>query len=129
MALSAELQQTYRERLERERDSVQTELESLSTEIAILGEGQNSQGSFRNHEADLATDVMEQQRNMALIGTLEDRQRDIERALTRLDEGTYGLCERCGKEINPERLELLPFVTLCIDDQEIEDQQRRPTMQ
>jgi RNA polymerase-binding transcription factor DksA len=129
MALSANLQQIYRERLERERASVQAELDNLSTEIAVLGEGQNSQGSFRNHEADLATDVMEQERDLALIGTLQERQRDIERAFARLDAGTYGICERCGKEINPERLEALPFVTLCIEDQAIEDQQRRPTIQ
>ena len=34
----------------------------------------------------------------------------------RIDEGTFGLCERCGKPIDPERLEALPYATLCIDD-------------
>ncbi len=129
MALSAKLQQTYRERLEQERVSVQSEIENLGNEVAILGEDQQVEGSFGNHDADNATDVMEQQRNMAMINTLEERQRDIDRALVRLDEGKYGICERCGKAIAPERLEALPFVTLCIDDQEIEDQQRRPNMQ
>jgi DnaK suppressor protein len=129
MALSAELQQTYRERLEQERASVRSELENLGNEVAILGEDQQVEGSVGNHDADNATDVMEQQRNMAMMNTLEERQRDIERALARLDAGTYGICERCGKAIAPERLEALPFVTLCIADQEIDDQQRRPTMQ
>lgn len=129
MALSAKLQQTYRERLAQEHASVQTEIENLGNEVAILGEDQQVEGSFGNHDADNATDVMEQQRNMALMNTLEERQRDIDRALARLDTGKYGICERCGKAIAPERLEALPFVTLCIDDQEIEDQQRRPNMQ
>lgn len=129
MALSVELQQTYRERLEQERASVRSELENLGNEVAILGEDQQVEGSVGNHDADNATDVMEQQRNMAMMNTLEERQRDIERALARLDAGTYGICERCGKAIAPERLEALPFVTLCIADQEIDDQQRRPTMQ
>lgn len=129
MALSAELQQTYRERLEQERASVRSELENLGNEVAILGEDQQIEGSVGNHDADNATDVMEQQRNMAMMNTLEERQRDIERALARLDAGAYGICERCGKAIAPERLEALPFVTLCIADQEIDDQQRRPTMQ
>ena len=129
MALSAKLQQTYRERLEQEHASVQTEIENLGNEVAILGEDQRVEGSFGNHDADNATDVMEQQRNMAMMNTLEERQRDIDRALARLEAGQYGICERCGKEIAPGRLEALPFVTLCIDDQEIDDQQRRPTMQ
>jgi DnaK suppressor protein len=129
MALSAKLQQTYRERLEQERANVQSEIENLGDEVAILGEDQQVEGSFGNHDADNATDVMEQQRNMAMMNMLEERQRDIERALVRLDEGKYGICERCGKAIAPERLEALPFVTLCIDDQEIEDQQRRPNTQ
>lgn len=129
MALSAKLKQTYRERLEQERASVQSEIANLGNEVAILGEDQQVEGSFGNHDADNATDVMEQQRNMALMNTLEERQRDIERALVRLEEGKYGICERCGKPIAPERLEALPFVTLCIDDQALEDQQRRPTIQ
>ncbi len=129
MALSAKLQQTYRERLEQEHASVQTEIENLGNEVAILGEDQQVEGSFGNHDADNATDVMEQQRNMALMNMLEERQRDIDRALARLDAGKYGICERCGKAIAPERLEALPFVTLCIDDQEIEDQQHRQNMQ
>lgn len=126
MALSAKLQQSYRERLEEERASVQSEITNLGNDVMILGEDQQVEGSFGNHDADNATDVMEQQRNMAMMNMLEERQRDIERALVRLDAGTYGICERCGKAIAPARLEALPFVTLCIDDQEIEDQQRRP---
>ncbi len=129
MALSAKLQQTYRERLEQEHASVQTEIENLGNEVAILGEDQQVEGSFGNHDADNATDVMEQQRNMALMNMLEERQRDIDRALARLDAGKYGICERCGKAIAPERLEALPFVILCIDDQEVEDQQHRQNMQ
>jgi len=129
MALSAKLQQTYRARLEEERAAMQSEIENLGDEVAILGEDQQIEGSFGNHDADNATDVMEQQRNMAMMNTLEERQRDIDRALARLEAGQYGICERCGKEIAPGRLEALPFVTLCIDDQEIDDQQRRPTMQ
>ena len=105
MALSAKLQQTYRERLEQERATVQSEIENLGNEVAILGEDQQVEGSFGNHDADNATDVMEQQRNMAMMNTLEERQRDIERALARLEAGKYGICERCGKEIAPGRLE------------------------
>lgn len=129
MAISAKLQQTYRKRLEQERANIQSEIANLGNEVALLGEDQQVEGSFGNHDADNATDVMEQQRNMAMMNTLEERQRDIDRALARLEAGKYGICERCGKPIARARLEALPFVTLCIDDQELEDQQRRPTIQ
>lgn len=128
MALSAKLQQTYRDRLQAERASIESDLAGLSNEVAVLGEDQQVEGSFGNHDADNATDVMEQQRNMALIDTLGERQRDIDRALARLDAGTYGTCERCKKPIAPERLEVLPFATLCIHCQSREDEQRRPAL-
>lgn len=128
MALSAKVQQTYRDRLQMERASVESDLAGLSNDVAVLGEDQQVEGSFGNHDADNATDVMEQQRDMALILTLQERQRDIDRALARLDEGTYGTCERCGKPIPRGRLEALPFATLCIEDQTLEDEQRRPAL-
>jgi DnaK suppressor protein len=43
----------------------------------------------------------------------------IRAAIERLDTGKYGICERCGKEISARRLEALPYVTLCLDDQEL----------
>lgn len=129
MALTTELQQQYRVRLVEERERTTADLANLDGEIAVLGAGQQDEGgSVGNHIADDATDVMEQERNLALIGNLQERMRDIDHALERLDARTYGTCERCGKAIAPERLEALPFATLCIDCKSIEDSQRRPTM-
>ena len=45
----------------------------------------------------------------------------IDAALARIDDGTYGRCERCGQEIEEERLEALPYATLCIDDKRREE--------
>jgi RNA polymerase-binding protein DksA len=45
----------------------------------------------------------------------------IERALARLDDGTYGICERCGGPVGEERLRARPWATLCIDDQRLAD--------
>jgi len=39
---------------------------------------------------------------------------DVRRAITKLDEDSYGLCDRCGSEIAPERLEVLPWAVLCV---------------
>ena len=62
--------------------------------------------------------------SQALKGNLEERIRDVERALARLADGTYGICENCGKPINPERLEALPSARLCIDCKAQDDRRR-----
>lgn len=128
MALSTDMQETYRARLIEERGRIEADLAGLDSEMIDLGLSQQDEGGGAgNHIADDATDVMEQQRNLALIANLQDRMRDVVRSLERLDEGTYGTCERCQKPIAPERLEALPFATLCIACQSLEDNQRRPS--
>jgi len=49
-----------------------------------------------------------------LVTELRSSLQEIERALEKLDEGTYGICERCGKAISPDRLEAMPATALCI---------------
>ena len=52
-------------------------------------------------------------------------ERQIEAALQRLDAGTYGVCERCGQPIPPRRLEALPYATLCVACQALEERATR----
>jgi RNA polymerase-binding protein DksA len=49
------------------------------------------------------------------VETLRSNLKDVDRALERIDDGTYGLCERCGKPIDPDRLEARPWALLCMD--------------
>ncbi|MDP9374397.1 MAG: TraR/DksA C4-type zinc finger protein [Chloroflexota bacterium] len=125
MVLTTEQQQTLRSRLEEERERLRADLQGLGDEVVALGQDQAVLGgSASNHIADHGTDVMEQEKDLVLMSNLEERLRDIDRALERMDEGTYGTCERCGKSIAPERLEALPYATLCIDCKAIVDRQR-----
>ncbi len=62
---------------------------------------------------------------MARKADLERRIENIKEALGRLDEGLYGLCERCGQKINPERLKILPDTTLCVSCKREEEALRR----
>ena len=99
-----------RERLEGERTS-------LSAQIAALTSDNQSQQEDRgigNHLADDATEVFTRERNLALRHNARDLLAQVDAALRRLDEGTYGICARCGREISIERLEALPSATLCI---------------
>jgi len=62
-------------------------------------------------------DLIEREKNVALVSQLERKMDNVRAALRAIDRGEYGICERCGKEINPERLEVRPDATLCIQCQ------------
>lgn len=69
------------------------------------------------HQADLGTDTFNRERDLSILETVEAELADIERALSRLDDGTYGICEVCGSGIADERLEVLPAARYCVDHQ------------
>lgn len=126
MALTTRQQAAIRTRLTADRDQMLDDLRGLDEEVAALGQDENVVGAgASNHIADNATDMVEQEKDLALIGNLRDRLRETEHALRRLADGTYGTCERCGKPIGAERLKALPSATLCIDCKAIEDKQTR----
>ena len=84
--------------------------------LAELGEpienpGQMTYGS----QAAAASQVFEQQRDLALRDRARVDLHRVERALKALDDGTYGTCASCGKPIATERLEAIPWSLLCID--------------
>lgn len=93
-----------------ERDRLRAELAE-----AIVAPGPMTYGS----QAAAATQVFEQQRDLALREKNEQHLAAVERAITRLDDGTFGTCARCGRPIAPERLEALPWAAHCIDCQRI----------
>ena len=93
------------------------ERETLRAEIAegIVAPGPMTYGS----QAAAASQVFEQQRDLALRDRNLQQLETVDAALTRLDAGTYGACVRCGRPIAPGRLEALPWAAHCIDCQRI----------
>ena len=71
--------------------------------------------------ADLGTDNFEQEFTIGLIENEEDALREIEQALERIQEGTYGVCETCGKRVTKERLRVIPYTRHCIECQRKEE--------
>jgi RNA polymerase-binding protein DksA len=68
-------------------------------------------------QAAAASQVFEQQRDLALRDRARQQLELVDAALARLDDGTYGTCRRCGRPIAAERLEALPWAAHCIDCQ------------
>jgi DnaK suppressor protein len=65
--------------------------------------------------ADRGHSTGERSQVIAVVRALRSNLVDVERAISKMDAGTYGVCERCGRPISPERLEALPWAVLGID--------------
>ncbi len=112
---------------EAERKKLEKEREQTIAELDRLREYVRTQPESSSDEADL--DVYEREKNLALVRHLETRLDEIDNALRAAKKGKYGICERCGREIDPERLKALPETTLCIRcKNELEKQARRATL-
>ncbi len=101
----------FREALELQRDG-------LRKEIAVQGGDPDSDDASIDVErgfADSAHSTAERARLIAVMKALRANLRWVNRALKKMDLGTYGTCERCGNPIPLERLEALPWAILCVD--------------
>jgi RNA polymerase-binding transcription factor DksA len=88
------------------------------------GPGQHWEHSgYGDHQADDATELFEREKEVGLGQSLRAHLQQVTHALARIEEGTYGQCERCGKPIARARLEALPEATLCIDCKAAMEQQ------
>jgi DnaK suppressor protein len=105
--------QALRERLEKQRDEI------LSMYKQDLKAGQESADDGTEDIVDRANNAY----NRELMFSLSDAERNtllqIENALRRMDEGTYGRCANCGQNIAPARLDALPWARFCVDCQEL----------
>jgi DnaK suppressor protein len=79
-------------------------------------------GSFITERSDLARSYDQGQRNELLLTQAKEQLTEVEAALQRLENGTYGKCLDCDQPINPERLRILPSATLCIRCQQQQEQ-------
>ena len=94
------------------RDQLQTELDRLRAQIAALTPGGTL--SYDENFADSGQVAAEQGENKALLNQLREQLSDVERALAKMDDGTYGACERCSDPIAEARLEAMPATRYCI---------------
>jgi DnaK suppressor protein len=96
------------------REVLDAQREQLSDQLHDLGvEGET--GIVDDNFADTAQVSAEQGEAQALAAQLRDQLDDVEKALARLDEGTYGSCEVCGQPIGDARLEVMPATRFCIE--------------
>jgi DnaK suppressor protein len=96
------------------RSFLEDERVRLEAVIAQMDANGGKNLGYGNHMADDATEAYEQAKGLALRQNAEHVLAQVTDALERFDEGSYGICERCGAEIDPARLKALPYATLCL---------------
>ena len=100
-------------RLEAERKHLNDELEQLK--VSTRPTNERREGSPFGKREEEATESFELERRLALEKRMRDQLADIEHALNKFNQGTYGLCDSCGQPIDPARLEALPQASLCLE--------------
>lgn len=109
--------ETYRRMLLGMRGRLKGDVSHLADEALRTGGGEAS-GSLSNapiHMADLGSDAFEKDFTLTLLQNEEMQLGEIDAALARIHQGTFGLCEECGKSIPKPRLDALPFTRHCVE--------------
>jgi RNA polymerase-binding protein DksA len=114
----------FRDALLEERNRVAAAIENLHEDHqGSMADESGEEAVFDNHLADTATETYDRELDYTLEENSEHVLADIDAALRRIEDGSYGVCTNCAKQIPEERLEARPWATLCIGCQR--DRERR----
>jgi RNA polymerase-binding transcription factor DksA len=106
--VEARLEARLRE-IEKRRAAVRRSSEGMRDELA----------DYDQHPADQGTETFEQELDETTLLLLDDEEERVKAARRALEDGTYGVCIDCGREIPPERLEAMPESIRCIEHQNL----------
>jgi DnaK suppressor protein len=102
-----------RSRLESMKKRLNGELEQLKSTVRPADE--RREGSPFGKREEEATESFELEKRLSLEKRIREQLAEVEHALQKFKEGTYGLCDNCGQPIDPARLEALPQASLCLN--------------
>jgi DnaK suppressor protein len=105
-------QNLLRSRLESERKRLLDEIEQLKSVIRPADE--RREGSPFGKREEEATESFELEKRLSMEKRIKEQLAEVEHALKKFEEGTYGRCDNCGQPIDPARLEALPQANLCL---------------
>jgi RNA polymerase-binding transcription factor DksA len=108
-------QKHFQKRLHEELANLAKALGKLEKSVMQRSQRESSGdlSAYSIHMADLGTDAMERERDLLLASAEGRTVLQIREALNKLEDGTYGTCEECGKPIGAARLEMIPYAVYC----------------
>lgn len=106
----------FKELLMNEKKDLLNTLELMNSNEpnASMREYFDELSSYDNHPADLGTEMFMMSQNMSLKSSQSSIVDEIDEALDRIENGSYGICTVCGKNIDEDRLEIIPYTSICI---------------
>lgn len=115
MNIQPETLKELKEKLLTEKAHFEEELSRIAKPTSAEGDYQTSFSEIGTDEDENASEVEEYTDNLAVTTNLEKQLKEISEALERMENGTYGICENCSKEIPLERLRVYPAAKRCLD--------------
>lgn len=117
-------QERFRKLILKRRETLRGNVSRMQDQ-ALRSSRQEASGDLSSmpiHGADQGTDHYEQEFTLGLIESEEEELREIDKALKRIEEGLFGLCEECEKPIPKARLSAIPYARLCVKCQHVHDE-------
>lgn len=120
--MDARKRDKFKTSLEEERDRLATEVAEMEEASAENLSDVSGENNYRDHMADQGTATFTRELDMTLFDNTRQLLEQVDKALARVEEGSYGTCTRCSKKISIPRLEAVPSAELCIECKEWEEQ-------
>ncbi len=111
-------------RLLEERARLEREIADLEADLSESLEDSSEESPYDQHMAETAGVTLDREIDLSLEENLHASIAQLDRALDKLERGSYGRCDKCGNPISDGRLEVAPFATLCIDCKRLEERNR-----
>ena len=126
MTLTKAQLKLFRQLLVTERVKFAREIKAIAEETAKSPrDASGDLSAYTVHMADMAADTYERELSMNLVSSEQEVLYQIDDALKRMDEGTYGICQQCNRPITMTRLKAVPYASLCIQCQRAKEQKSR----
>ena len=126
MALSKQQLKQFRQLLITEHAKFAGEIKSIAQDTSKSPrEGSGDLSAYTIHMADMAADTYERELSMNIVSSEQEILYQIDDALKRLDDGSFGICQQCNKPISMSRLKAVPYASLCIECQRVKEQKTK----
>ena len=126
MSMSKQQLKEFRDLLMQERARCVGEIRSIAQNASKNPrEASGDLSAYTVHMADMSADTYERELAMNIASSEQEVLYQIDDALKRIDEGTYGVCQQCGKPIVMSRLRAVPYTSMCIECQRSKEQKSK----
>lgn len=110
--MNKQMREKFKKLLLKEREKLGKDIKHLDFKSRKDSSGELSNYTF--HMADLGTDTFDKDMNLNLDGTEQEIMRQVDEALVKIKDGTYGTCEVCEEDITLKRLKVIPYTRFCL---------------